>query len=538
MSSVHGYTDEVWFDRYFGVHDKASTYFPGMQRNLAQVLPMGFGIHFPNASGSAHESRNESIEAMQLKNMETLGDLKAYSGLLDWATTFYVPELTGHVKQFQADGIPMLQRSYKAQSGELMHSVIVYTPGSGHVMELQSDACDACDGWATFTADECELGHRLPRPASYYRAAWINASSATGMWKQVGNRLPPNRTTGLDQGVALLTAPMIVQIRQAVTDLAPVQGFLSTILHTELTVEGCCKTVSAITGVAPFDDKYRGAGWSDYPLQFAYVLNAAKQDSIRPFVDFLERLHSERVGFGWGWDRGIDYHVKFTDSGSMNVETSVGVPLDHWAASLTAHGVRFSTFNLSQHCPQSVAESEDPARFGGASMLYTAGPGLLGFEFWGFFDYTFFSADQPHFSWGGVVGSPTGDCRSYLSPPDCSTIFTVENVTTIRARVSANPPTNDAYATLYCPAGHFIEAVNFARFGTPAGDCEAASFVAASSDSDIKGLVETLCVGRTNCRVPASTALFGKPYTSRDGWWVATEARCSQANATLADVIV
>ncbi|CAK0790237.1 unnamed protein product [Prorocentrum cordatum] len=82
MSSFDACADEVWFDRYTRHHDKASTYSPGIQRNMAQVLPMGFGMHFPSASDSAHASHNESIEVVQFKTVEAgSGGLEGVLGL-------------------------------------------------------------------------------------------------------------------------------------------------------------------------------------------------------------------------------------------------------------------------------------------------------------------------------------------------------------------------------------------------------------------------------------------------------------------------
>merc|ERR1712190_426032 len=161
-------------------------------------------------------------------------------------------------------------------------------------------------------------------------------------------------------------------------------------------------------------------------------------------------------------------------------------------------------------------------------MLYTNGPGHLGLEFWGYFDYSYFSADQPLFSWGGVDGSATGDCRPYESPPDCSVTSPKGNDYIVRARAAANPPTNNVYASLSCPQDYFIEAVTFGSFGTPSGRCQRDSFrVAQTCHVDISGLTKTLCLGRNSCRVPASTAIFGNPCNSSLGWWAALEARCA-----------
>merc|ERR1719469_1710229 len=102
-------------------------------------------------------------------------------------------------------------------------------------------------------------------------------------------------------------------------------------------------------------------------------------------------------------------------------------------------------------------------------MIYAAGPANLGVEFWGAFDYSFFSTEHQVYSWGGVGGcSPTFDCRAELSPPDCRT-ESPEDPNLVRARVSADFPSNLAYATIECPRGYVVDEVSQAHFGTPTG---------------------------------------------------------------------
>ena len=68
----------------------------------------------------------------------------------------------------------------------------------------------------------------------------------------------------------------------------------------------------------------------------------------------------------------------------------------------------------------------------------------------------------------------------------------------------------DASATLTCPQGQIIDSVVFASYGTPTGTC--GSFATGSCDStSSKTMVESLCVGRSSCSVPASNGAFGDP---------------------------
>lgn len=308
-----------------------------------------------------------------------------------------------------------------------------------------------------------------------------------------------------------------------------------------------CEIATTITGVGPFDDHSIGkTTWPDYPLQYVYVRNRMQQHSVQPYINFIDKLHSERVGYGWGWDRAVDFHVKLSDSRSYNRETIQGVSLDHWASLLTSLHIRFAAFNLSQFCPGGppgpppmLRESSLGGPFQDSSMIYTTGPSNMGIEFWGVFNYSFFSADKPVFFWGGVGQcSPTFDCRAYLSPADCSLSENKEQASkVVRSMAAANPPSNTAYATIQCDAGHFIDAIDFASFGTAAGDCETGFTSSPTCSTDIKSLVQTLCIGQTACNIPASTALFGKPCNSTTGWWTSIQATCSASPEESVEVL-
>merc|ERR1711874_851847 len=99
------------------------------------------------------------------------------NGFLDIATTFYVPDLAMHRLQFEKDGVPFLERAYTAVDSALMYAIIVTSPGSGHVFELQSEQCGPCSE-TPFRANECAMGHRLPGQAHQYSALWEEATAA------------------------------------------------------------------------------------------------------------------------------------------------------------------------------------------------------------------------------------------------------------------------------------------------------------------------------------------------------------------------
>jgi len=68
----------------------------------------------------------------------------------------------------------------------------------------------------------------------------------------------------------------------------------------------------------------------------------------------------------------------------------------------------------------------------------------------------------------------------------------------------------DASATLSCPEGQIISAVQFASYGTPTGSCADFALGDCNSTSS-QATVQSLCVGRSSCTVSADNATFGDP---------------------------
>ena len=89
---------------------------------------------------------------------------------------------------------------------------------------------------------------------------------------------------------------------------------------------------------------------------------------------------------------------------------------------------------------------------------------------------------------------------------------------------------------LGCPAGGRIVAVDFASFGTPAGNCSGGFATSAGCDDNAsKSRVEALCLGKQACRVPAFTKDYGPcavgrlpfPCNKRSDYRLAAKVRCS-----------
>ncbi|MFO0679751.1 MAG: LamG-like jellyroll fold domain-containing protein [Polyangiaceae bacterium] len=65
-------------------------------------------------------------------------------------------------------------------------------------------------------------------------------------------------------------------------------------------------------------------------------------------------------------------------------------------------------------------------------------------------------------------------------------------------------------ATLTCPAGMWIETINFASYGTPTGSC--GSFATSSCNATRSlDVAKTACLGHRSCTIPANDATFGDP---------------------------
>ena len=80
------------------------------------------------------------------------------------------------------------------------------------------------------------------------------------------------------------------------------------------------------------------------------------------------------------------------------------------------------------------------------------------------------------------------------------------------ATACGTAPENGAVA-LSCPAGQIVERVVFASYGNPSGACGGFSNGTCNAANSISA-VESLCVGRSTCTVPATNGTFGDPCRS------------------------
>jgi hypothetical protein len=60
-----------------------------------------------------------------------------------------------------------------------------------------------------------------------------------------------------------------------------------------------------------------------------------------------------------------------------------------------------------------------------------------------------------------------------------------------------------------CRAGHVIDSVAFASYGMPIGDCTSGFQISSCNANTSVAVVEKLCLGKANCRVPVNATMLG-----------------------------
>ena len=78
-----------------------------------------------------------------------------------------------------------------------------------------------------------------------------------------------------------------------------------------------------------------------------------------------------------------------------------------------------------------------------------------------------------------------------------------------------------------CKAGEKIDKIVFASYGITNGTCPAGFAEGKCGSSDTQGIVEKLCVGKTDCSVLASNTVFGKDPCVNEVKELAVEVHCS-----------
>jgi hypothetical protein len=100
------------------------------------------------------------------------------------------------------------------------------------------------------------------------------------------------------------------------------------------------------------------------------------------------------------------------------------------------------------------------------------------------------------------------------------------------ASIGEDYPADDLLAKLECTDGQQIDAVEFASFGTPVGDCRQYSLGTCHADNST-AIVAKACVGQPSCAVPVSIATFGDPCPNHSKR-LSVQVRCSPTTTTTA----
>jgi hypothetical protein len=77
------------------------------------------------------------------------------------------------------------------------------------------------------------------------------------------------------------------------------------------------------------------------------------------------------------------------------------------------------------------------------------------------------------------------------------------------ARVCASQNENSTLS-LSCAAGTLLRSIDFASYGTPTGTCGAYATSSCNASSSL-GVVQSACLNRASCSVPATNGTFGDP---------------------------
>lgn len=504
MASSNGTADRAWWAQYFGTVDPMSTEDACLHRELGLSLPDGIGIHFPTSFKTGSVVDGRSLADVQAGQRALHGDLSRYDALLEQATAYYVPDLASHVAAFTRDGVPSLRRTYALGDGTPMWAATVASPASALVFEVHAPACSNaafCHSFAPHGADECGAAHALRRPVAWYETQWAAAVALDG---------------GGDRLASDVLKPVLAQVRSAVEDGGAAAAFVKAHLADDVVASAhsdgrACAWTEFAVRTAPFMTRRRKM--TNHSVDVVFVRNGnAEGTAVRDWRDWARALHAAYVGTGWGFDRLLDNHLKFTQHDRET--TKYGASLDAHARRLDDDGGRFHAFNVSRNCP-----SVHTPVFDAGFMLYADGvDALTGVELWGeTVDGSYFG-DRALFGWNGC--SPSMGCTADAPPRMCHT-------THGRTLVPADPPTDLARAVLGCAGeGATIAGVPFASYGAPTGDC--ASGFARTAACDAPGAaaaVAAACVGKRACTVDLA-AFANVTCAGHDLLWLATEVDC------------
>lgn len=231
------------------------------------------------------------------------------------------------------------------------------------------------------------------------------------------------------------------------------------------------------------------------------------------------------TGHGSHWSVGIIgmrfLHAALTDIGAANVALDTLLQTSYPSYGYWFSGADETAATTLWELPD--APSEGPGMNSRNHHMFASVGGWLYEDLAGIdqvrrFDSNFDAADPSQVAFRHAVLMPRVTAHPSL-PTASATYRSVSgpfsitwrnaNATTSGATCAADAPEN-APVALSCPAGGVFQAVDFASFGTPSGNCGA--FAKGACDAaNTTAVVSAACLGKNACSIDVSTQLFGDP---------------------------
>lgn len=279
-----------------------------------------------------------------------------FNPFMHYSLVMYTPDLSYIAKKLVSEAEPFLARSGIASDGQTYYTLVVGSP-TGKVYEITSPRLD--DGIVETTpwsADECVECH-LPRT---YHADQLDAWWAENFWDPTGDAYIDDQVNGVTPRRREETVPVRVSI--AVSSVDKVQQYFARHfpnLDMEVWESGSSRIASANLHLAAHDKWMIELEWVENNADFGEM-----QHTVSDFVSYIDSVKQEYAGPNVGWSAWYDRHLGIA---------LTACPLDEYMAAWDTAGVAFhahATGDLGDHA-------------------WTEGVEGYGFEFQGWFDYTY-----------------------------------------------------------------------------------------------------------------------------------------------------
>lgn len=265
------------------------------------------------------------------------------------STAFYVPNLTSRVVAALKSDSPKAFRSYSGVGNESMYALLTVDASTGHVWEVHGK-----------TVSGALRSHFSPLESSACAGAFRLARSSTTLdrWQRALNDSD---------------APLLVKVSTPVASAAAANEYFASTWTSlpwgdvDVAKEGSCSFVATELTI-----DCESLSGDDAPAARAVFVEA--QDLGSRTVAAYEAAVAEAVnatmGFGGGWSRALDNHVKF--------DLPNGWALDAMTRTLKRSGARYAAH------VQALGSAAE-------GSIWAQGIGPLALEYGGMFDYSSFA---------------------------------------------------------------------------------------------------------------------------------------------------